>query len=175
MSERLTFIRQQKIKLGHDPIMDTKVAKSRKVVKHGFGCEFQEGVLIGMDGFGYEINENGEYEKFPHYEGVVIGDYVHIYSGTTVQRGGVKDTKIGYGTKIAGQCQIGHSCEIGRNCLIGARTIVCGSAVLGDNVRTGEFVRIAPHVKVGNNVKIRSYCNVTKDVPNDTHVTGDWR
>ncbi len=136
-------------------------------------CLIQEGVLLGMDGFGYEQNEDGEYEKFPHYGKVIIGPFVDIYSGTSVQRGTLGDTIISRGTKISGHCRIGHGSLIGEDCLVGSFSIICGSAVLGDNVKTGEYVRVAPHVKVGNNVNISSYTNVTKDVPNNSHVRGN--
>jgi len=173
MSERLWYLRDLKRTKGMYSCIDTKIAKQKYVII-GHHCEFQEGVLVGLDGFGYEQNETGEYEKFPHYGKVIIGDFVHIYAGTTVQRGSTRDTIIGNGCKIAGQSQIGHNSVMGDNCLFGARSILCGSAILGDNVRIGEYVRIAHGVKVGNNVKIRSYCNITKDVPDDTHVKENW-
>jgi len=167
---RLEFIREQKRKHGFVEIMTVRATKLH--VDIGEDCSIQDGVILGLDGFGYEKNEMGLYEKFPHYGKVIIGKQVDIYAGTTVQRGSTQDTIIGNGCKIAGQSQIGHNTVMGENCLIGARTIICGSAVLGDNVMTGEFVRIGHGVKIGNNVKISSFTNVTKDVSDDSHVRG---
>ncbi len=166
--ERLTFIRKQKATKEYVLSMNLKVAK--KFVKHGVGCEVQEGAYIGMDGFSYEQNENGEYEKFPHYGKVIMGDFVHIYAGTNAQRGSMKDTIIGSGCKIAGNCQIGHNSEMGKNCLIGPFCTIGGSAILGDNVKMGQYVQIAHGIKIGNNVKISSYCHITKNIDNDSHV-----
>lgn len=164
--ERLAFIR----KLIRERGNPNPYTVSTPVI--GDNCVIQNGVIIGGDGFGYEMDDDGKWLHFPHYGGVIIGNDVDIYAGTTIQRGTTEDTIIGNNTKIAGHCQIGHNSFIGSNCLLGAYTLVCGSAELGDNVMTGEFVRIAPHVKIGNNVKISSYTNVTKDIPNNSHVRG---
>ena len=167
--ERLEFIRKLKKERG---FIETAMGN---ITDNCFGanCVIQENVTIGVDGFGYEQNEEGEYEKFPHFSNVVIGDNVDVYSFTSIQRGTLTPTYIADGTKIAGHCRIGHSAMIGKNCLIGAYSIVCGSAVIGDNVRMGEYVRIAPHVKVGKNVKITSYSNVLHDVPDGSHMRGN--
>jgi UDP-3-O-[3-hydroxymyristoyl] glucosamine N-acyltransferase len=169
VSDRLRFIRKCKDKAWTE-VHDTLDAKPFVTV--GANCNIQEGVIVGLDGFGYEKNEAGEYEKFPHSGGVIIGNDVDILTGTCVMRGAVRDTSIGKGTKIASHCQIGHGSKIGRNCLLGAFTLVCGSVVLGDNIRTGQFVQISPHVKVGDNVDISSFTLVSKDVPPNSKVRG---
>ena len=167
MTERLDFIRALVRDQGLYQVMSMREALQTGVVEFEGDNMIQEGVIMGLDGFGYEINEKGEYEKFPHYGKVIIEQGVDIYSGTTVQRGSTKDTVIQRGTKIAGNCNIGHNTNIGRHCLIGAHNILCGSVVLGHHVRTGEFVRIGHGIKIGNYSKIRSYSNIIKDLPDN--------
>lgn len=175
LTKRLDFIRKLKVERGEHNCLDLKTAKNR-YFDHGFGCNVQEGVLIGMDGFGYELDENtGKYVKFPHYGKVILGSYVDIFAPTVVCRGSVGNTIIGSGTKIAGNCQIGHNSQMGENCLIGPYVCVGGSTVIGDNVRIGQFVYIAHGVKIGNNVDISTSSHVFVDVPDDTKVKGVWK
>jgi UDP-3-O-[3-hydroxymyristoyl] glucosamine N-acyltransferase len=166
--ERLDFIRKMIMERG---IIQCNKNRSEYYIE-GTNCNIQEGVSIGMDGFGYEKNEDGMYVKFPHYGYIRIGDNVDIYSPTVICRGSMYDTLINDGTKIAGNCQIGHNCTIGKNCLIGPFVCVGGSAILGDNVRVGQFVYIAHGVKIGNNVDVSSFTMVDKDIPDNSKVRG---
>jgi UDP-3-O-[3-hydroxymyristoyl] glucosamine N-acyltransferase len=73
------------------------------------------GCRIGQDGFGYVSSPEG-HAKVPQVGRVVIHDDVEIGAGTTVDRGGIRDTVIGEGTKIDNLVQIGHNVVIGRHC-----------------------------------------------------------
>jgi len=167
---RLQFIRDLVAKRGYNPSM-TKKDGLENLIK-GENCDIQEGVIIGMDGFGYEQNEFGVYEKFPHYGKIILGDNVDVYAPTVLIRGSVHDTEIGNGTKIAGNCQIGHNCKIGKNCLIGPFVCVGGTSDIGDNVKIGQFVYIAHGIKIGSNCRISSFTMVTKDIPAGSKIRG---
>ena len=156
VTKRLEFIRKLIAERGNE----TEHYGVHEYVQKGKECVIQTGVTIGLDGFGYELNEKNQYEQFPHYGIVVLGDRVHILAPTVVCRGNVNDTVIGNDTKIAGNCQIGHNAHIGKSCLIGPFTCVGGSAVLGNNVRTGQFVYIAHGVTIGEKVDVSSFTYV---------------
>jgi UDP-3-O-[3-hydroxymyristoyl] glucosamine N-acyltransferase len=47
---------------------------------------------------------------------------VEIGAGTTIDRGGIRDTVIGEGTKIDNLVLIGHNVTIGRHCVLVAHT-----------------------------------------------------
>lgn len=170
-TKRLAFIRKLKRTKPYQEVHNS-MADMCFWVRKGTGCVIQEGVTIGFDGFGYERNDNGEYEKFPHYGKVILGNNVEVLAPTVICRGSMEDTIIGHGCKIAGNCQIGHNTRMGRNCLIGPFVCVGGSARLGDNVRTGQFVYIAHGVRIGSNVDISSFTYVSKDVPDGAKVRG---
>lgn len=142
------------------------------LVLRGNNCNIQDGVVLGLDGLGYEQNEFGEYEKFPHYNMVNIGNNVDILAGTVVCRGTLRNTVIGDGCKIGGHCQIGHGVHLGKNCLIGTFTCIAGSCDIGDNLCTGQFVYIDSHTKIGNNVKIRSFSYVKGEIPDNATLQG---
>lgn len=112
------------------------------------------GVVIGSDGFGYVFAE-GRHLKFPQLGSVIIEDDVEIGSNSTVDRGSLRTTVIGTGTKIDNLVQIAHNVRIGRHCVIAAQTGISGSVEIGDYVvmggqaGVGENVRMEDHVMVG--------------------------
>ena len=122
------------------------------------------GCHIGQDGFGYVPGAEG-HVKIPQIGFVAIHDDVEIGSGTRVDRGGMRDTVIGQGTKIDNHCQIGHNCTIGRHCIICAHSGLSGSVTLGDNVILGGRTGIIQHITVGKGAMLASRSTVYEDVP----------
>ena len=84
------------------------------------------GCKVGQDGFGYRDGRQGHL-KVPQVGRVIIQDDVEIGAGTTIDRGGIRDTVIGEGTKIDNLVQVGHNVGIGRHCVIVAQTGISGS------------------------------------------------
>jgi UDP-3-O-[3-hydroxymyristoyl] glucosamine N-acyltransferase len=125
---------------------------------------FHPGVHIGQDGFGFVPGGDGHY-KIPQIGRVVIQDNVEIGSGTTVDRGAIRDTVIGEGTKIDNLVHIGHNVRIGRRCLIAGQAGMAGSATIGDYVMIGGQVGIAGHITVGAGAQIAGASSVYRDVP----------
>ena len=122
------------------------------------------GVRIGQDGFGYVGGPSG-IEKIPQLGRVIIQDDVEIGANTTVDRGALKDTVIGEGTKIDNLVQIAHNVQIGRYCLIAAHCGIAGSSTIGDMTQLGGSVGLADHVKVGAHVQIAAASGVMNDIP----------
>jgi UDP-3-O-[3-hydroxymyristoyl] glucosamine N-acyltransferase len=122
------------------------------------------GCHIGQDGFGYVSGAQG-HVKIPQVGSVVIHNDVEIGSGTRIDRGGMRDTVIGEGTKIDNLCQIGHNCVIGRRCIIVAQSGLSGSVTLEDFVVLGPRTGIIPHVTVGKGAMLASRSTVYEDVP----------
>ena len=128
-----------------------------RVVIHP-GCD------IGQDGFGYVSSAEG-HVKIPQVGSVVIHNDVEIGSGTRIDRGGMRDTVIGEGTKIDNLCQIGHNCVIGRHCIIVAQSGLSGSVTIEDFVVLGPRTGIIPHITVGKGAKLASRSTVYENVP----------
>ena len=103
--------------------------------------------------------------KVPQIGRVIIQDGVEIGANTTIDRGALRDTVIGEGTKIDNLVQIGHNVVIGRHCVIVAQTGISGSAELGDFVVLGGQVGVIGHVKIGAGAQIAASSNVRGDVP----------
>jgi UDP-3-O-[3-hydroxymyristoyl] glucosamine N-acyltransferase len=122
------------------------------------------GVRIGQDGFGFAMSAKGHL-KVPQVGRVIIQDDVEIGANSTVDRGALKDTIIGEGTKIDNLVQIGHNVVIGRHCVIVGQVGIAGSAELGDHVVMGGQAGLVGHIKVGNGAQIAGGSHAKDDVP----------
>ena len=122
------------------------------------------GASIGQDGFGFAMGKGGHL-KVPQIGRVIIQDDVEIGANTTIDRGALRDTIIGEGTKIDNLVQIGHNVVIGRHCIIVAQTGISGSSELGDFVALGGQVGVVGHVKIGAGAQIAASSNVRGNVP----------
>jgi UDP-3-O-[3-hydroxymyristoyl] glucosamine N-acyltransferase len=130
----------------------------------GDGVVIHPGCHIGQDGFGYVSGIEGHI-KIPQIGSVVIHNEVEIGSGTRIDRGGMRDTVIGEGTKIDNLCHIGHNCVVGRHCIIVAQSGLSGSVTLEDFVVLGPRTGIVPHVTVGKGAMLAARSSVYEDVP----------
>ena len=122
------------------------------------------GVCAGQDGFGFAMGAKGHL-KVPQIGRVIIQDDVEIGSNSTIDRGALRDTIIGEGTKIDNLVQIGHNVIIGRCCVIVAHVGIAGSAVLEDGVVLGGQVGVSGHVTIGAGAQIAATSSVRCDVP----------
>jgi UDP-3-O-[3-hydroxymyristoyl] glucosamine N-acyltransferase len=129
------------------------------------------GVRIGQDGFGFAMGAQGHI-KVPQIGRVIIQDDVEIGANSCVDRGALKDTIIGEGTKIDNLVQIGHNVIVGRHCVIVAQTGISGSTELGDFVVMGGQSGTVGHVKVGMGAQIAGASHVKDDIPAGARVGG---
>ncbi len=103
--------------------------------------------------------------KVPQIGRVVIQNDVEIGAGTSIDRGALKDTMIGEGTKIDNLVQIGHNVVVGRHCVIVAHTGISGSTELGDFVVMGGQSGTVGHIKIGSGAQVAGASHPSKDVP----------
>lgn len=122
------------------------------------------GVRIGQDGFGFAMGRDGHL-KVPQVGRVIIQDDVEIGANSAVDRGALKDTIIGEGTKIDNLVQIGHNVVIGRHCVIVGQVGISGSTELGDFVVMGGQSGAIGHIKIGTGAQIAGGAHPKGDVP----------
>jgi UDP-3-O-[3-hydroxymyristoyl] glucosamine N-acyltransferase len=122
------------------------------------------GCHIGQDGYGF-IFGAASHLKVPQTGRVIIQNDVEIGAGTSIDRGSLRDTVIGEGTKIDNQVQIGHNVIIGRHCLVAAQCGLAGSLTLEDNVALGAKVGINNHVTIGEGAQVTAMSAVKDSVP----------
>ena len=124
----------------------------------GDRCVIHNNASIGADGFGFVPSEPGGVEaarqgvgassaarnplrKIHALGSVEIGDDVEIGALTAIDRGTLKPTRIGAGTKIDDLVMIGHNVEIGMDCMLCGQVALAGSVVVGDRAVLGEGSR----------------------------------
>ena len=122
------------------------------------------GARLGLDGFGYLPGPQG-HEKVPQVGRVIVQDDVEIGANTTIDRGAMRDTVIGEGTKIDNLVQIAHNVTIGRRCIVVSQTGISGSVVLGDYVVLGGQVGLKDHLTIGDGAQIAAQSGVMDDIP----------
>jgi UDP-3-O-[3-hydroxymyristoyl] glucosamine N-acyltransferase len=138
----------------------------------GKGSVINSGAIVGADGFGFSPNEKGEFIKVPQTGNVIIGDYVDIGAGTTIDRATLGSTVIKRGVKLDNQIQIAHNVEIGENTVIAAQTGIAGSTKIGKNCMIGGQVGIVGHITIGNNVKIQAQSGIGRNVKDNETLQG---
>ena len=151
-----------RVRIGRDCFIGPNATVTHALV--GNRVIIHAGASIGQDGFGFAMGKAGHL-KVPQIGRVIIQDDVEIGANTTVDRGALRDTIIGEGTKIDNLVQIGHNVMIGRHCIIVAQTGISGSSELGDFVALGGQVGVVGHVKIGAGAQIAASSNVRGNVP----------
>jgi UDP-3-O-[3-hydroxymyristoyl] glucosamine N-acyltransferase len=128
------------------------------------------GAVLGADGFGYVRDKNtGAYTQFPQQGTLVIEDDVEIGANTTIDRGALKATRIGRGTKTDNLVHVGHNCEIGEDVILVTGVGISGSctvgngAVIAGQVGIGDHAHIGPGVILGGQSGVLSGKTVTNE------------
>ncbi len=130
----------------------------------GHRVVLHSGVVIGSDGFGFELKD-GRHVKIPQTGIVQIDDDVEIGANTTIDRARFGRTWIGEGTKIDNLVQIAHNVQIGRHCILCAQVGISGSTRLGDYVVLGGQVGTVGHIEIGSQSQVGAQSGVSKSVP----------
>ncbi len=135
-----------------------------RVIIHG-------GVRIGQDGFGFAMGAGGHL-KVPQIGRVIVQSDVEIGANSAIDRGALKDTVIGEGTKIDNLVQIGHNVIVGRHCVIVGQVGIAGSATLEDYVVIGGQGGVAGHITIGMGAQIAGASHAKDSVPPGVRMIG---
>ena len=130
----------------------------------------QSGAVIGADGFSFVTPEKSGVEEIRASLGkrdeirsqswtrihslgaVTIGDDVEIGANCAIDRGTIRDTSIGSGTKLDNLVHIGHNVTVGRDCLLCGQVGIAGSARIGDRVVLAGQCGVNDNISVGDDV-----------------------
>ncbi|MDO5657663.1 MAG: UDP-3-O-(3-hydroxymyristoyl)glucosamine N-acyltransferase [Paracoccus sp. (in: a-proteobacteria)] len=128
------------------------------------------GAVIGSDGFSFVTPEESgveetrrtlghreeirkqAWERIHSLGSVQIGDDVEIGANTTIDRGTIRETRIGRGTKIDNLAHLGHNVVVGEDCLICGQVGIAGSAQIGDRVVLGGQCGVSDNITIGDDV-----------------------
>jgi UDP-3-O-[3-hydroxymyristoyl] glucosamine N-acyltransferase len=129
------------------------------------------GARIGQEGFGFTITERG-FLTAPQLGGVVIGDDVEVGANTTIDRGSLRDTVIGAGTRLDNLVQVAHNVRIGRYCAVAAQVGISGSAKIDDFVVLGGQAGVADHMRIGTKARVGAQSGVMSTIEGGAVVVG---
>jgi UDP-3-O-[3-hydroxymyristoyl] glucosamine N-acyltransferase len=149
----------------------------------GAGCSLSHAVLgdrvrllpgarIGQDGFGFAPDGAGGYVTVPQLGRVILEDDVEIGANTAIDRGSMRDTVVGAGTRIDNLVQIGHNVQIGPGCVIVSQAGISGSTTLGHHVQVAGQAGLTGHLTIGDRARIGAQAGVMDDVPGGASIVG---
>lgn len=141
---------------------------ARVVIGDRFIC--QPGAVIGSDGFSFVTPEKSGVEEIRETLGqraeireqhwtrihslgtVEIGDDVEIGANTAIDRGTVRATTIGRGTKLDNLVHVGHNVQVGEDCLLCGQVGIAGSSRIGNRVVLAGQCGVSDNIFVGDDV-----------------------
>lgn len=121
------------------------------------------GVVVGSDGFGYELINN-KHTKIPQVGIVQIDDDVEVGANTTIDRARFGRTWIQAGTKIDNLVQIAHNITIGQHSILCAQVGISGSTKVGNYVTLAGQVGVNGHIQIGDGAIVTAKAGITKSV-----------
>lgn len=141
---------------------------ARVTIGDRFIC--QPGAVIGADGFSFVTPERSGVEEIRTTLGqreeirqqswtrihslgaVTIGDDVEVGANACIDRGTIRDTVVGSGTKLDNLVHLGHNVQVGRDCLLCGQVGVAGSSRIGDRVVLAGQCGVSDNIFVGDDV-----------------------
>ncbi len=157
------------------------------------GADFiaQPNAVIGSDGFSFVTPEKSNAEqaranlaseieatdqswtRIHSLGGVVIGDDVEIGAGATIDRGTIRATEIGRGTKLDNMVHLGHNVVVGQDCLLCGQVGIAGSTIVGNRVVMAGQCGASDNITIGDDVVAAGATKIYSNVPAGRMVWGN--
>jgi len=167
------YVAPRNVRIGANVTVDPHVTILERTII-GEGTVLRPGVVLGTEGF--EVREiGGERQVVPHTGGVKLGRNVQIMANTCVCSnllGGF--TEVGDDSVVDNLVHVAHGVKIGKRCRIVASAMLGGSTAIGDDVWVGPNATVSNGLTIGDRARITLGAVVTRDVPEDGHVTGHF-
>jgi UDP-3-O-[3-hydroxymyristoyl] glucosamine N-acyltransferase len=146
--------------------------------------------VVGGDGFAFVTPEKSNVEQARETLGsaletvdqrwhrihslgtVEIADDVEVGANSTIDRGTVRATTIGRGTKIDNLVHIGHNCTIGEDCLLCGQVGIAGSVKVGNRVVLAGQVGVSDNLFIGDDVVAGGSSIILSNVPAGRMILG---
>lgn len=130
----------------------------------GNHCIIHANAVIGSDGFGYSVSEDGSYQKIAQIGKVILESHVEIGANTVIDRATMGATIIRKGVKLDNLIQIAHNVEIGADTVIAAQAGIAGSTKIGKKAQIGGQSGFVGHIKIADGAKIQAQSGVIRSV-----------
>jgi len=131
----------------------------------------QPGAIIGADGFGHVVGQDGVI-RVPQLGTAVLEDDVVVGANACVDRAALDQTRIGEGSRLDNLVQVAHGVQIGAQCLLAAFAGVAGGAKLGNRVVMAGRTAVIDGIEVGDDVVFAGLASASRDVPRGVRLGG---
>lgn len=148
--------------VGAGCVLDPRVVL-RRGVRVGARVRIGPGSVLGDDGFVFD--DGGV--PMPGVAGVVVGDDCWIGANVCIDRGLLRDTRLGARCRVDNLVQVGHDVVLGDDVVVVAQTGIAGHATLGDGCTLAGQSGVNPHVRIAPRVRVGGQAGVTHDVNDD--------
>jgi len=157
------------VQIGKDCRIGAHVSISHTLI--GDRVHLHPGARLGQEGFSFARTSKG-FLTIPQLGRVLIEDDVEIGANSTIDRGSVRDTVIGAGSRVDNLVQIGHNVRLGKCCVVVAQVGISGSTVLEDFVQVGGQAAFTGHVTIGRGAQVGAQAGVISDIAPGAIVLG---
>ncbi|MEO1790078.1 MAG: UDP-3-O-(3-hydroxymyristoyl)glucosamine N-acyltransferase [Pseudomonadota bacterium] len=150
----------------------------------------QPGAVVGSDGFSFVTPETSAVEqarqslgadvqaegqswtRIHSLGGVDIGNDVEVGANAAIDRGTIRATRIGRGTKLDNLVHVGHNVEVGEDSLLCGQVGIAGSAQIGSRVVLGGQCGVSDNIFIGDDVVAGGATKMFTNVPAGRVVLG---
>ncbi len=151
------------VEVGSDCLIFSNIS-IREKCKIGNRVIIHSGTVIGSDGFGFNPDEKGVYQKIPQIGNVIIEDDVELGANVAIDRAALGSTIIKRGTKIDNLVQIAHNVVVGEDTVISSQTGISGSTKIGNHVIIAGQVGIVGHIEICDNTVLMAQSGISKSI-----------
>lgn len=167
------FVAKQNVIVGENVIIEPH-ATILENVQIGDDSIIRSNAVIGSEGFEHKRIGN-EIISVKHDGWVIIGSRVEVDANTAIAKGVYgSSTTIGDDSKFDQLIHVAHNVKVGKRCLITAGVTLAGSCEIGDDAWIGPGAVISSQIKIGNGAVVTIGSVVTRNVPDNHRVTGNW-
>lgn len=163
--------------IGHDVVIgeNASIRSGVKIKNTIIGNDFiaYENATIGMSGFNFSKDEDGNQIRVPSLGKVVIGNHVEVGMLTNIAVGTASNTVISDYVKTDGLVHIAHDVKIDKNVELCAGVIIGGYVSIGRDTFIGVNATLRNRVSVGNHCFIGMGSAVMRSLGDNANVLGN--
>jgi len=166
-------IAKKNVRIGAGSIIEEgAIIKEKTII--GRDCVIRSNCVVGSEGFEYKRFDD-KLVLIRHAQGVEIRDGAQIHAGCMFDKGLFGDpTSVGEGSCLDNLVHVAHGVQIGRNVIIAANVVFAAAVVVRDGARIDPNATIAHEKVIGEGAYVSLGAVVTKDVPPNTKVSGNF-